>query len=69
MCNVLMSGCWKVYLVPDDGSKVWISAPQGEGGEFCRVAYEAAIAGKQAADELRQAIDKFFWDNFKREMM
>lgn len=64
MCDVLMPGCWKVYLRPNDSSKVWITAPSGEGGKFCMVAYEAAIAGNQEACELRPAIDKFFWDNF-----
>lgn len=34
---------WNVFVVPDNRAKVFIQNGTGEGGEFSRAAFEAAI--------------------------
>lgn len=45
-------------------AKVWIQSPTGEGGDFCRVEFEAAVAAGELCGDVAGAVERFFWENF-----
>lgn len=47
-----------------DPGKVWLTCETGEGDDFCRAGFEAAMRQGLAEGDLNGAIDRFFWENF-----
>lgn len=48
----------------NDPAKVWIFAPSGEGGDFCREELEAVVAAGKLYGDVEGAVERFFWENF-----
>jgi hypothetical protein len=47
-----------------DDSKVFIGCPDGEGGDFNRVEFEAAVGRGRIFGNVRESLNTFFWENF-----
>lgn len=47
-----------------DTSKVWIGSPSGEGGDFDKAEFDAALNSGRVCGDVPDAVSRFFWENF-----
>jgi hypothetical protein len=60
-----MPGGWRIApSACGDDNKIWIAAPSGEGGDFCKEEFEKVMSAGFMIGEMAPAIERFFWENF-----
>lgn len=62
---LVIKGWFVGASVGDDTGKVWIGAPSGEGGDFCRSEVEAVLSVEGTPEEVAgRRLERYFWEKF-----